>query len=256
MAIIEFPTYQFLGVKVQPLTKAELLGVFDVIMASDLENCIVGNHNLHSLYLVHREQAMRDFYGRALYTHVDGISIILLAKLLRVPLRRTHRNGYLDWIVDFLRMAAERSWRIYFLGGPPEMSESVPARLGLLFPGLQVRSHHGFDAFTPDTTVWEEIEEFGPQIILVGMGMPRQERWILEATTRIHSRLLLPCGATVEYLMHFQKPAPRWLGPIGLEWLYRLVTRPRSLYRRYLLEPLTLIPIILREMITRKAQDD
>ena len=196
---------------------------------------------------------MRDLYSISTYTHIDGLSLILLARLFGVPLQRAHRNTLLDWIDDLLGMAEQESWRIYFLGGPPEMIERLDARLKAQFPRLRIGFHHGFDAFSPETTVWNEIKEFAPQVIFIGMGMPIQERWVLEARKRICTKLFIPCGATFEYLVQVQKPAPRWLGPIGLEWLYRLITRPRKLFRRYLIEPLVLLPMVLRELLKDRA---
>ena len=196
---------------------------------------------------------MKGFYEVNSYTQVDGISLILLAKLFKVPLRRIHRTTYLDWIEDFFYLAEQKAWRVYFLGGPPSMEARVPGRLHSQFPGLQVRCHHGFDAMAPDTQVWKEIEEFSPHVILVGMGMPIQERWIMQARGRVDTHLFLPCGAALEYLLRIQRPPPRWLGRLGLEWLFRLVTRPRKLFRRYLVEPLLLLPMVLRELMKDRA---
>ncbi len=244
-------TYSFLGIKVQPWTKIDLLDVIEATIKSDNYGSIIGNHNLHSLYLTHRDPSMKAFYGNNSFTHVDGMSVIFLARIMGVPLSRLHRNGYLDWIDDFFSLIERNQWRVYFLGGPQEMAHRIPEELHKKFPGLEIQSHHGFDAFSPQTTVWSEIEEFAPQVILVGMGMPLQERWIMEARLKVKTRLFLPCGAILEYVMKVQKPSPRWLGPVGLEWLYRLVTRPRSMYRRYLLEPLNLLPLIVRELMKR-----
>jgi len=247
------PTYRFLGVSVQPLTKTDLLSAIESTVDSSADNGIIGNHNLHSLYLLHRDDEMKQFYDVNRYTHIDGMSMILLARMLGVPLRRDHRTTYLDWFEDFLALAERKKWRLYFLGGREEMIASIPERLLTRYPNLLLRSHHGFDAFSPNTSVFGEIEEFAPHAVLVGMGMPLQERWILEARNRIRTHLFLPCGAAMEYLMNFQKAPPRWIGRIGLEWLYRFISRPKALYRRYLLEPLVLLPIILREVAARRA---
>jgi N-acetylglucosaminyldiphosphoundecaprenol N-acetyl-beta-D-mannosaminyltransferase len=184
---------------------------------------------------------------------LDGISLILLAKSLKLPLQRVHRTTYLDWIEDFFSMAEQKSWRIYFLGGSPSMADRIPDRLHAQFPELQVRCHHGFDAFTSDTQVWKEIEEFSPHVILVGMSMPIQERWITQARSKVNTHLFLPCGAALEYLLRIQRPPPCWLGQLGLEWLFRLITRPRKLFRRYLVEPLLLLPMVLQELKKDRA---
>jgi N-acetylglucosaminyldiphosphoundecaprenol N-acetyl-beta-D-mannosaminyltransferase len=246
------PTYHFLGMRVQPMTNKDVLDTIEHIVAAPAKNSILGNHNLHSLYLLQRTPLMQRFYQENTYTHVDGMSMVLLGQLLGIPLTRDHRTTYLNWFEDFLRMAAEKHWRIYFIGGPQSMIDLIPDTLLPRFPGLQLRAHHGFDEIAARTTVYKEIEEFQPHVILSGMGMPRQERWILEARNHITTHVFLPCGAALEYLMGLQKAPPRWIGQLGFEWLYRLLTRPKTLYRRYLIEPLFLMPSILREFTRRK----
>jgi N-acetylglucosaminyldiphosphoundecaprenol N-acetyl-beta-D-mannosaminyltransferase len=247
-----FPSFSLLNASVHPLTKVELLGAIESAMDSRVRNGIIGNHNLHSLYLVQRNHHMQEFYQEALITHVDGMSLVLLGRIFGHPISRSHRTGYLDWIHDFLAMAEARKWRIYFLGGKPEVAPKVTAWLQQSFPALQLRCHHGYDAFTPETRVYEEIAAFEPDIVLVGMGMPLQEKWILEARQRIETGLFFQCGAIMEYLVGEQRPAPRWMGQLGIEWLYRLVTRPRALAYRYIVEPLKLSPAIVRELAKRR----
>ena len=85
------------------------------------------------------------------------------------------------------------------------------------------------------------------------MGMPLQEAWIVAALPFLKTNLVFAGGAMLEYLTGEQKAAPRWLGPIGMEWLYRLACRPKSLYYRYLIEPFTLLPLIIRKL--REGRD-
>lgn len=252
----EYSTYRFLGIGLQALDKEQLLEVIHNAVDTSARNCIVGNHNLHSLYLVHNDEEMREFYTKNHFTHVDGMGIVVLAKLLGVPLRRRHRNGYLDWFNEFADLARKNSWRVFFLGGRPEVAAKIPAYFSTRYPGLNIRVHHGYDAFELDTTVYREIEEFAPHVLMVGMGMPLQERWISRSLDRLNVNVLLPCGAIMDYYMGAQKPAPRWVGQIGLEWLYRLLSRPRSLCYRYLVEPVKLFPVLLREWKQRRVYAD
>jgi N-acetylglucosaminyldiphosphoundecaprenol N-acetyl-beta-D-mannosaminyltransferase len=243
----ELQFYDFLGIRVHALTKAKLLEAIEFAVASSTPNNIIGNHNLHSLYLFHDNPHMRQFYDRNLCTHVDGMSLIFLARFFGVLLKRHHRTAYLDWFEDLLRMAEKRSWRIYFLGGKPEVANRVPEHFRAVYPRLQIRSHHGYDAFSQQTTVYKEIKEFAPNVLLVGMGMPLQEQWILESIKKLRVNLIMPCGAIMDYYLGAQKPAPRWIGQIGLEWLYRLLCEPRRLFFRYVIEPVRLMPLFFHK---------
>ena len=94
-----------------------------------------------------------------------------------------------------------------------------------------------------------EITAFRPHILFVGMGMPRQEAWLLH-----HTEFLPPCvtfsvGAAFDYEAGAQSAAPRWVGRAGLEWLYRLVRDPKRLFYRYCVEPWTLFPVALTDIV-------
>jgi N-acetylglucosaminyldiphosphoundecaprenol N-acetyl-beta-D-mannosaminyltransferase len=248
--------YHLLGINIEATTKSGLLRTINDIVESDVNNCIIGNHNLHSLYLFYQNGEMRRFYAQSRHTHIDGMSLIILGKILGMPLKRQNRTGYLDWFEDFLHMAEEKSWRVYFLGGRREVAERVPSHFQAIYPRLQIKAHHGYDAFSNETTVYEEIKKFAPNILLVGMGMPLQEKWILQALHKVQVNVLLPCGAIMDYHVGAQKPAPRWIGQIGMEWLYRLAHRPRTLFFRYLIEPLLLAVILMKYQVTKRGYDE
>ncbi len=244
--------YRFLGITVHALTKRDILEVIGSAVNSQANNLILGNHNLHSLYLSKRNESMRRFYALNRFTHIDGMSLVMLGRLLGHPLKRMHRAAYLDWFEDFLRIAQEQSWRVYFLGGTAAVAEGVREQIRRQYPGLEFNSHHGYDAFAPDTRVYEDIKQFAPHVLLVGMGMPLQESWILQAVEKLNVNVLLPCGGIMDFRMGVQKAAPRWIGQIGMEWLFRLVHSPRKLFRRYILEPIAIFPFVLEELMKTK----
>ena len=88
------------------------------------------------------------------------------------------------------------------------------------------------------------INDFGPDLLLVGMGMPRQEKWLLDHRKALRAGVKMNVGALFDYLSGNVPMPPRWLGPLGLEWAYRLLTTPRRVVRRYLIEPWGLLPIV------------
>ncbi|MEM7590395.1 MAG: WecB/TagA/CpsF family glycosyltransferase [Cyanobacteria bacterium P01_A01_bin.83] len=90
-------------------------------------------------------------------------------------------------------------------------------------------------------------------ILMVGMGMPRQEKWILDNIEDIEANIILPSGACADYVADETPTPPRWMGQVGLEWLYRLVIDPKRLWRRYLVEPWFLAKLFLKEFTQRTA---
>jgi N-acetylglucosaminyldiphosphoundecaprenol N-acetyl-beta-D-mannosaminyltransferase len=202
---------------------------------------IIANHNLHSVYLYYHDFKMRSFYEIANYTHVDGMGVVLLARLLGVPLTRQHRTTFVDWFESLFRMAAERGWRVFYLGSKPGVAARGAALLQRRFPALRINYGQGYFDTRPDSaenfTVLERIRDFQPHVLMVGMGMPRQERWIFENYHAIQANVILPVGAAIDYVAGAIPTPPRWAARIGLEWLFRLLGEPRRLWARYLLEP-------------------
>ncbi len=92
-----------------------------------------------------------------------------------------------------------------------------------------------------NTAVLAAIKDFAPHVLFVGMGMPRQELWIADNLAALPSVPILPVGAAFDYEAGVQKAAPRWMGRLGVEWLFRLFADPKRLFTRYCIEPWFLI---------------
>jgi N-acetylglucosaminyldiphosphoundecaprenol N-acetyl-beta-D-mannosaminyltransferase len=250
-------TARFLGVSVQPMTIAELTDTV-VESVSTNQKRVIANHNMHSLYLFHKEAAERPdgpfqrYFSRAHRTHIDGMSIVLLARLYGQPARAVHRVGYTDWLPFLMASAVEKDWRVFYLGSAPGVVDSGVTTLRERHPGLQIEYRHGYFDVDPEGSenknVLQQIADFQPHLLMVGMGMPRQERWIEANLDAIQAKVILATGAVLDYVAGVIPTPPRWSGPLGLEWAFRLVAEPRRLASRYLIEPWKLIPIVLRNL--------
>jgi N-acetylglucosaminyldiphosphoundecaprenol N-acetyl-beta-D-mannosaminyltransferase len=237
---METQTFDLFGIRVHTLSKRELVDCVSRAVATGAR-CIIGNHNLHSLYMWFQEPRMREFYSVTDYTHIDGMSIVLLGRLLGLPLKPEHRTGYMDLLPLLAEKATNDEWRIFYLGSRPGVAEKAARMLRNRHAGLQIRTHHGhFNAEQcgpENQAVLAEIKAYAPDILMVGMGMPRQEVWVLENQKDIAARAVFCCGALMDYIAGEIPTPPRWIGRLGFEWLYRLLSEPARLWRRYLLEP-------------------
>lgn len=217
---------------------------------------LIANHNLHSVYLLWKNPWLRQVFEMAELTHIDGMPLVLLARLNGWPAQRRHRVTYVDWLPAVLERAATEGWRVFYLGSTAEVCERGVSEIARRFPGITVEGRHGyFDAredSTENAAVVASIRRFKPDLLLVGMGMPRQERWILENLEACGASRALPCGAAVDFLCGAVPTPPRWMGRIGLEWLFRLVQEPRRLAARYLVEPIELCVPLLRDAVGRR----
>jgi N-acetylglucosaminyldiphosphoundecaprenol N-acetyl-beta-D-mannosaminyltransferase len=244
-----------LGARVDLLTTVQLTEAV-TSAATSRSSLIVANHNLHSLYLYHKHADIATFLDSADIVHADGMGIVLLGRLEGQPIGRLHRTTYVDWMPHLMEAANTHAWRIFHLGGTRESVEIAIGRLRELYPRAEFRGRNGYFDAAPESMearqVLDDITEFKPHILFVGMGMPRQERWIAhnrEALVMVP--VILPSGACMDYVAGTASTPPRWAGRLGLEWLFRLASEPSRLWRRYLLEPWALILIFLRLRVAR-----
>jgi N-acetylglucosaminyldiphosphoundecaprenol N-acetyl-beta-D-mannosaminyltransferase len=251
------PRHSLLGARVDALTLEQLnTGIARCIEHG--EKWIIANHNMNSLRLIHRHPPMRRFYDQAALVHIDGMPLVLLARILGIPLRRDHRVTYVDWTGPLMARAAAEEWRVFYLGGKPGIAEHAASRLREQYPGLQLRTRHGWFDPVPgspdDAAIVAEIADWRPHILMVGMGMPRQEWWISDHLRSLRANVILPCGAAFDYVAGAVPTPPRWAGRLGLEWAFRLATEPTRLWKRYLLEPWFVAWLLACHLITRRRE--
>jgi N-acetylglucosaminyldiphosphoundecaprenol N-acetyl-beta-D-mannosaminyltransferase len=250
-------SYKLLGAEVDALSILDLNLLIEESIEKN-EKWIIANHNLHSLYLFHNDLKMKTFYAKAEYTHIDGMPLVLIGKLLGFPIKREQRVTYADWVWPLMAEAANKGWRIFYLGSKPGVVEKAASILCQKFPGLQIAGVHGYIDMDKDSqenlATLAAINAYKPHILMVGMGMPRQEYWIDENLEHIHTNTILTSGACMDYVAGVVPTPPRWMGKVGLEWLYRLFCEPKRLWRRYLLEPWFVGTLFLREIWSISSQ--
>lgn len=247
--------YTILGIQIDALDVEKLHSLIGKAIREN-RRIVIANHNLHSIYLYHRDPKMRSLYAKAEAVHIDGMPLVYWGRILGYPLRREHRVTYVDWIRPLVSESVRHGWRIFYLGSRPGVAEEGAKKLSQEFPGLIIETHHGyFDTSGEDNErVVSYINAFRPHLLLVGMGMPKQEHWILDNLERLSANVILPAGACIDYVAGVIPTPPRWMGRLGLEWLYRLISEPRRLGKRYLVEPWGLVPRIISDFFNIKIR--
>lgn len=218
---------------------------------------LVANHNLHSLYLLRDNEGMRAFYDLADLVQLDSTPLIWFARLKGLPTDGRHRSTYLDWRSQFWGLANRKAWRVFHVGGTDGVAETAAARLSSVYPDVAIGTHSGyFDIRGPaNSALLEAIQAFKPDILFVGMGMPRQELWIKDNYATLPACVIFNIGAAFDYEAGIQKAAPRWMGKLGVEWLFRLTSDPKRLFRRYCVEPWFLAGPAIRDLASSRSGD-
>jgi beta-1,4-glucosyltransferase len=173
----------------------------------------------------------------------DGIGINLAAYLAHRHWFAENMNGT-DFVPRLLQ-EAEAPLRLFLLGGSPSAVEGAARELGTLRHVTIAGRCDGYSFWSRQEAVTAAINESQADMVLVALGMPIQERWILENWRRIEAPVLMAVGALFDFLSHEQPRAPLWMRRVHLEWLFRLGNEPDRLFRRYTIGLVTFFRIVL-----------
>ncbi len=217
------------------------------------ESVCLAHHNLHSLALCRKDDAMQSYMDQSALIWLDGMPMITMLRALGHPVKRSWRTTFLDWDNQIFKQAHQHQWRVFLLGTSKDNINTAHQQLHSKYPNVKFSSHHGYltQSREPGATVSaiNKINEFNTDLLLVGMGMPTQEQWILDNSFKLKAKVIMPIGGYFDYIANATPTPPRFLGNIGLEWAYRLFKAPSRLGYRYLIEPWPVIGHFLLEVI-------
>ncbi len=242
-------TVDILGVKVHVLTVDQLHNrMAELIDAGAHVEAL--HANIFGLNLASENQWLRDYMNRAEIVICDGVGVILGARILgeNIPARIT----YADWMWQLAEFAERRDSSFYFLGSKPGVAQAAADKLKARFPDLTIVGvRDGYFnkslGHTENEAVIEDINKARPNILIVGMGMPVQERWVHDNWSRIDANIALTGGAVFDYASGTLKRAPKWMTDNGLEWLGRLLIEPKRLWQRYIVGNPLFLARVLRQ---------
>ncbi|MBX6353979.1 MAG: WecB/TagA/CpsF family glycosyltransferase [Thermoflavifilum sp.] len=166
----------------------------------------------------------------------DGIGIVWAARRLGKPV--PERVTGVELVPEILATAAERGQplKVYMLGAKPEVLDAALNRLQREYPALEFAGHHGYFSADEWLSIRDQIRAFAPQLWLVGLGQPRQERVIFENLASLPPCVAIGIGGSIDVWSGAVRRAPAWMRRLHLEWFYRLVREPRR-WRRQLALP-------------------
>lgn len=199
---------------------------------------IVATPDTTAVMRAQRDPLLREAYRRAGLVTADGIGLVWASRLLGIGLGvggpLPERVTGIDLVLELCRRARERGrgYKLFLLGGKPGVAEAAARRLAERFPGLRIAGcHHGYFADNDNDEVIREINAAEPEVLLVGLGVPRQELWMLENEEKLEAGVLIGVGGSFDVLSGRLRRAPRLLQRAGLEWLWRLLRQPWRLPR-------------------------
>jgi N-acetylglucosaminyldiphosphoundecaprenol N-acetyl-beta-D-mannosaminyltransferase len=179
----------------------------------------------------------------------DGIGLIYASRIRRLPLKE-RVTGY-DTSIEILNIAVEKDYKVFLLGGAPGVAEKATENIRKEFGDIVCGHQHGYFKgqhvghadHEEEKKIIKRINELKPDIIFVGLGSPKQEKWIEYHRNNLDVKLVIGNGGTIDVLSGTVKRAPQFFQKLGLEWLYRLLSDPKRIKRQILL-PIFILKIL------------
>ncbi|MFZ5822128.1 MAG: WecB/TagA/CpsF family glycosyltransferase [Chloroflexota bacterium] len=226
-----------LGVQIDSITLSDLLEYIDILANSNSKS-IIANSNIHALNIAYTDRLFRSYIQRSAINFCDGAGVAIGAKLIKKKI--VEKITYADFMWQLASFASEKSLSMFFVGALPGVAEMARQKIIKKVPALKiVGTHHGFFSKKPghpeNQDVIAQINSAKPDLLIVGMGMPLQEYWIMENFDDLDVKIIFNGGAVFDYVSGELRRPPSWMTNHGMEWLGRLIIEPGRLWKRYLI---------------------
>jgi N-acetylglucosaminyldiphosphoundecaprenol N-acetyl-beta-D-mannosaminyltransferase len=244
------PRANILGVGVSAINPAQALQTIDgwIHRREQKYVCVTG---VHGIMESQRDTKLKEIHNHAGLVTPDGMPLVWLSRLK--GFRWVERVYGPDLMLAICEQSLVKGYRHYFYGGAKDVAEKLVTRLTRQFSGLQIAGFWS-PPFRPLTR--DEDEELiqlmngtQPDIVWVGLSTPKQEYWMHQHLGRVRAPVMIGVGAAFDFHAGVKRQAPRWMQKSGLEWSFRLLTEPRRLWRRYLINnPMFLWMVLLQAL--------
>lgn len=246
-----------------------VLGIkIDLVQILDVVRCIsewiikkeYGNYiviaNANDALFARKNPLVRESMNFSSLTVADGVSLVILARFKGHTLKRRVYGP--DLMAEFLKSSEGKGYSHFFYGATENTLKLLISNLQSRFSSLKVAGSYA-PPFKPlnkeeDEAVVDMINKVSPDVVWVGLGCPKQQVWMYEHKDKLKVPVMVGVGAAFDFFAGTKPQAPRWLRDHGFEWLFRLVTEPRRLWRRYLVDYPLFIYFIIFDLVRRRIK--
>lgn len=204
---------------------------------------------VHGVMESQRSAEVREMHNRAGLVTPDGMPLVWVSR--RRGYKHVERVYGPDLMLEVCKVSAQTEYRHYFYGGGDGVAELLAERLKEKFPHLNVVGTYTppFRPLTEEENqeIIDRINAAQPDIVWVGLSTPKQEKWMSTNLGRVNAPVMVGVGAAFDFHAGLKPQAPKWMQRRGLEWLFRLITEPRRLWRRYFVNNPSFIALILMQ---------
>jgi N-acetylglucosaminyldiphosphoundecaprenol N-acetyl-beta-D-mannosaminyltransferase len=178
-----------------------------------------------------KDQELKEIINNASLRLPDGISMVVVSRILGRPLRE--RVSGIDFMLKAVELSSQRGYKLFLLGGKPGIAQEAGLKLIEQFPGLNiVGTHHGYFTESEEKQIITQIKDTKPDILFAGLGAGHQEKWLAKHLNELNIPVCVGVGGSFDVISGKKKRAPKWIQRLYIEWLYRLITEPERWKRQ------------------------
>lgn len=236
---------KFMNTNIDNLTMAETLHEIDKLIQK--KNCsYVVTPNVDHIVRLEKDVELQKVYKNASLILTDGKPLIWISKWYKTPIKEKISGS--DLFPKVCELAANKNYTMYLLGAAEGVADTAAKNLMKKYPGLNVVGTYsppfGFEKNEQEMNkIKTQIQEVHPDILIVGLGCPKQEKFMYYHCKELGVPISFGLGASIDFEAGNIKRAPKWISNHGLEWLYRFSKEPKRLFKRYFVDDLKIIQV-------------
>lgn len=238
----------FMNTEIDNLTMNETLIEIDKLIRLN-ECAYVVTPNVDHIVQLERDEELKRVYENASLILADGKPLIWISKFYKTPIKEKISGS--DLFPKVCDLAAKKGFTMYLLGAAEGVAAKAAKNLMQKYKGLNIVGTYsppfGFEKDKKELDkIKEQIQKVHPDILIVGLGCPKQEKFMYHHCKELGVPISFGLGASIDFEAGNIKRAPKWMSEHGLEWLYRIIQDPKRLAKRYLVDDMKIFSLAIR----------
>ena len=239
---------KFMNTEIDNLTMKETIDEIDKLIKKD-KNSYVVTPNVDHIVKLETDKELQEVYKDADLILTDGKPLIWISKFYKTPIKEKISGS--DLFPLLCEMAAEKGYNMFFLGAGEGVANKAAQNLTNKFPKLNIVGTYsppfGFEKDKKEIEkIINMVNKANTQILIVGLGCPKQEKFIHKYRKELNVPISLGLGASLDFEAGNIKRAPKWMSDNGLEWLYRLSKEPKRMFKRYIVDDVKIFKLMFK----------
>jgi N-acetylglucosaminyldiphosphoundecaprenol N-acetyl-beta-D-mannosaminyltransferase len=246
------------NIDIDPLTMQETVEkISHWIVSDEVHNHYVVTPNVDHIVNLHSNLQFKNAYEGASLIVADGRPVVLASKLLGKSLPEVVPGSDLvPAIFDYFQYKQKQPLRVFLLGAMPGVAEKARDNIHHQWPDVNVvglfSPNFGFEKSAEQShQICQMVSASKADVVVFGVGAPKQELWSKQHAQQLNTKVILCVGATIDFLAGEKARAPIWVRKIGMEWLHRMMTEPKRLAKRYLVDAFIFPVLVFKEWKTK-----